>query len=516
MANQAPGVTINVTANATTPANPTSTSNWFVAGMAAGPAGVAVPIKSMNDFNLYFGQLISGNLSGRYTLNANVDSTLLYDSLDLFFREGGSAAWVSRVQPTSSGVAATSTTTGGLFLLTATGKGTWANSSSSNASGLILTITASTVSATTVYATSLAYNGNVLATATSLGTNADIVNWVNSLPTYISMCVASTQSGTTVLPASGSSVSVYMTGGTDVAVADADTPAALAVFTDILGPGQVSYPGNTSTTTAGYLVNHALAFNRVALLDAQNTATAATIVTQANTVQSAATDPSYGAMFAPWLIVPGVVNSNPAIPTSTVFNRTVPPVALAAALMAVNDSTNDANVSAAGTTKGASTFATGVTQTYITSDRALLNGAGVSVIRLVPNVNIIALYGYRSLAFAPSFVALNNVRFRMQIIRDLDAIGENFVFSEIDGKGQLFAAFNGAIAGQMNAYWGRGSLYGFTADDAFFVTTDSSVNTPTTIAAGQINAAVGAKFSPQAEFVTINVSKYLVSANLPA
>jgi hypothetical protein len=516
MANQAPGVTINVTANATTPANPTSTSNWFVAGMAAGPAGIAVPIKSMNDFNTYFGQIVSGGVTGRYILNANVSSTLLYDSLDVFFREGGSAAWVSRVASVSSGVVATSTTTGGLFLLTAAGSGTWANSSNAGANGLILTITGSTVNATTVYATSLAYNGNVLATATSLGTNTDIVNWVNSLPPYISMCVASTQSGTTVLPASGSSVSVYMTGGTDVAVADADTPAAIAVFTDILGPGQISYPGNTSTTTAGYLVNHALAFNRVALLDAQNTATAATIVTQANTVQSAATDPSYAAMFAPWLIVPGIVNSNPAVPTSTVFNRTVPPVALAAALMAKNDASNDCNVSAAGTTNGASTYATGVSQTYITSDRALLNASGVSVIKLVPNINVIALYGYRSLSFAPSFVPLNNVRFRMQIIRDLDVIGESFVFQEIDGKGQLFAAFNGAIAGQMNAYWGRGSLYGLTADEAFFVNTGTSVNTPTTITAGQIIANVGAKFSPQAEFVIINVTKYLVSSNLPA
>jgi hypothetical protein len=470
----------------------------------------------MSDFNNYFGQIISGGLTGRYTLNANVDSTLLYDSLDVFFREGGSAAWVSRVQPTSTGVAATSTTTGGLFLLTATGKGTWANSSSSSAAGLILTITASTVNSATVYATSIAYNGVVLATAVGLGSNADIINWVNSLPAYQSMCTASSQSGTTVLPASGSSVSVYMTGGTDVAVADADTPAALAVFTDILGPGQVSFPGNTSVTTQGYLANHALAFNRVALLDAQNTPTAATIVTQASTVQSAVTDPSYAAMFAPWVIVPGLVNTNPAVPTSTVFNRTVPPVALAAALMARNDAHNDANVPASGTTAGLSTYSTAVSQTYSASDRGNLNSAGVNVIRLVPNINVIAMYGNRSLSFAPAFQGLNNVRFRMQITRDLDSIGESFVFDEIDGKGQLFSFFNGAITGQLNDYWSRGSLYGLSADEAFFVDTGESVNTPSTIANGQIIASVGVKMSPQAEFVTINITKYSVAANLPA
>jgi hypothetical protein len=484
--------------------------------MAAGPAGVAVPIKSMSDFNNYFGQIISGGLTGRYTLNASVDSTLLYDSLDLFFREGGSAAWVSRIQPTSTGVTATSTTTGGLFLLTASGKGTWANSSNSNATGLILTITGSTVLATTVYSTSLAYNGVVLATAAGLGTNADVVNWVNSLPAYQSMCVASTQSGSTVLPVSGASVSVYMVGGTDVAVADGDSTAALAVFTDVLGAGQVSYPGNTNSTPQTNLVNHALAFNRVALLDALNTATAATIVTAAGTLQSAVTDPSYGAVFAPWLQLPGIVNSNPAVPTNTVFNRTVPPVGLAAALMARSDAFNDCNVPAAGTTSGLSNYSTNVSQTYITSDRALLNTAGVNVIRLVPNVNVIALYGYRSLSFSTSFVALNNVRFRMQATRDLDLIGESYVFDEIDGKGQLFSFFNGSIAGQLNAYWSRGSLYGLTADEAFFVNTGDSVNTPATIAAGQINASVGLKMSPLAEFVTINITKYSVNANLPA
>jgi phage tail sheath protein FI len=104
----------------------------------------------------------------------------------------------------------------------------------------------------------------------------------------------------------------------------------------------------------------------------------------------------------------------------------------------------------------------------------------------------------------------------MQITRDLDSIGESFVFDEIDGKGQLFSFFNGAITGQLNDYWSRGSLYGLSADEAFFVDTGESVNTPSTIANGQIIASVGVKMSPQAEFVTINITKYSVAANLPA
>jgi len=515
MANSAPGVNINILNAATTPASQSSTSNWFVLGMAAGPAGVAVPIKSMSDFTNYFGQIINGGLTGRYTLNATVDSTLLYDSLDVFFREGGSSAWVSRVQPTSSGVAATSTTTGGKFLLTATGKGTWANSSIASAAGLILTLTASTVGAVTVQTAVLAYNGVTLATTSGIVTDTDVVNWINSLPGYQSMCVASSQAGTTVLPASGSSVSVYLTGGTDVAVADADSAPALAVFTDTFGPGQVSYPGVTTSTVYTNLANHCQTFGRVAFLDGANTPTANTLLTASSTLQTSATDSSYAAFFAPWLIVPGYVNTNPAVLTSTVFNRTVPPCALAAALVSVSDQNNDCNVPAAGTTHGASKYAINLTQSYIVSDRANLNNAGINVIRNVPNVNVIALYGFRSASYLPLWANLANVRFRMQMTRDLDAIGEQFVFNEIDGKGQIFAAFNGSLAGQLQSYWLRGSLYGLNPENSFNVVTDGTVNTPTTIAAGQLNASINVRMSPFAEFVTINITKYLANVNIP-
>ena len=515
MANSAPGVNINIQNAATTPASQSSTSNWFVLGMAAGPAGVAVPIKSMSDFTNYFGQIINGGLTGRYTLNANVDSTILYDSLDVFFREGGSAAWVSRIQPASTGVAATSTTTGGLFLLTATGKGTWANSSNANSTGLILTLTGSTVGSVVQQTAVLAYNGVVLATTSGIVTNTDVVNWINSLPAYQSMCVATSQAGTTVLPGSGSSVSVYMTGGTDTAIADTDTAAALTAFTDTYGPGQVSYPGGTTSTTYTNLTNHAQAFNRVAFLDAANTATAATLLTASSTLQTSATDSSYAAFFAPWIIVPGYVNTNPAVLTSTVFNRTVPPCALAAALVSVNDQNNDANVPAAGTTHGASKYAINLTQTYIASDRANLNAAGVNVIRNVPNVNVIALYGFRSASYLPLWSNLANVRFRMQMVRDLDALGEQFIFHEIDGKGQLFAAFNGALAGQLQSYWLRGSLYGLAPENSFNVITDSTVNNSNTIALGQLNASINVRMSPFAEFVTINITKYLANVNIP-
>lgn len=515
MANSAPGVNINVFANAASPNNAVATGNWFVVGNAAGPAGVIVPITSMNDFNTYFGAYINGQVTGRYTLNSNVDSTLLYDALDVFFREGGVQAYVSRVQPTSTGVAATTGSTGGKILLTASGKGTWANSTNASPAGLILTITGATVTGGTAYSAVIYYNGNILANAGGFGSETDIINWVNSLPAYKSMCVASAQSGSSVLPTAGSSTSLYFSSGTDAAIGDADSAPALAVFTDIYGPGQVSYPGVTTSAVYGNVANHAQAFNRVAVLDAPNSATAATVISAASGVQAAANDPSYASMFAPWLIVPGVVSTNPASVSTAALNRTVAPSSLAAAKMAANDQSSDANVPAAGIAKGVSAYSVNVSQVYSASDRANLNTAGVNVIRNVPNVNVIAIYGFRSLAFDPSWQFLNNVRFRMQVIRDFDLIAESFVFQEIDGRGQLFSKLGGAIAGQCQAYWTRKSLYGATAQDAFVVNTGPQLNTPTTIAAGQINASVGLRMSPFGEVVTVNVTKFLASAPLP-
>lgn len=513
MANVAPGVTVNVTAASSNslPNNPTGT--WFVLGNASGPAGMVVPIQSMNDFTSVFGKIVNGNLTGRYSLT-HVDSTLLYDALDVFFKEGGIQAFVSRVQPASTGVAATSST-GGKFQLTANGKGTWANSSNSAVDGVILTLTGVSINGNTFQSAVITYNGLTTASVSGLSTDTDVINWINSLPAYQSMVTAASVAGSSILPTAGSSTSIYLAGGTDTATADGDADAALALINETYGVGQVSFPGNTSATVQAALANHAASFNRVALVDAPNTATTADIITAAQSLQYAVTDPSYVAVFGPWVKVPGVVNTNPSVTSGVVFSRTVAPVALAAAKMAKNDVGNDANVPAAGSNNGASSYATGLSATFSNSDLGDLNAAGVNVIRAVPNVGTIAIYGFRSLAIDPNWKFLNNVRFRMQVIRDLDRIAEGYVFQEIDGKGHIFSQLAGAIAGQLQQYWIRGSLYGLTASDAFSVNTGSQVNTPVTIAAGQINAQVALKMSPFGEFVTINVVKYAVNATLP-
>jgi len=510
---QAPGTNITVTAAASNTQTNNPTGTWFALGVAAGPANIPVPIQSMSDFNAVFGQIVNGQITGRYALT-NVNSTLLYDSLDVFFREGGMQAFVVRVAP-GAGTVATSAALGGVWKLTANGPGTWANSSSASAAGVILTVN---YISTGNYSATIAYNGNVNAAVSGLSGDNDVINWVNSLPGYQSMVTAASMAGTSTLPTTAiAPLIVYLTLGADIAVADADAVTALAAITDAYGPGQVSYPGNTGAAVYTSIANHCVNFNRVALLDVVNTPTAATMSTAVATFQSnaAVLDPSYAGFFGPWLTCPGVVNTNPSATNPYAFNRTVPPVALVAANISRNDAGNDANVPAAGVVNGSANYVTGVTQSYVASDRAALNAAGVNVVRNIPNTGTIAIYGFRSAALNPNWTYLSNVRFRMQIIEQFDSIAEGFVFQEIDGKGQLFGKLAGALGAQCQLYWLRGSLYGATAGSAYVVNVGSSVNTPSTIALGQINAVVSLKMSPFGEFVNISVAKYSVTASLP-
>src|ERR1700677_247680 len=102
MANVAPGVTVNVQSAPSSTTSPVATGQWFVLGVAAGPAGVNVPVTSIGQFTNYFGSIQNGSLTGRYVLNGSVSSVLLYDALDVFFREGGAVANVSRVNAAAS------------------------------------------------------------------------------------------------------------------------------------------------------------------------------------------------------------------------------------------------------------------------------------------------------------------------------------------------------------------------------------------------------------------------------
>jgi hypothetical protein len=495
----APGAYVNITAASSSPNGNTSTGTWFVTGLTAmGPTGVAVPITSLNDYTNFLG--------------ARVPYGVLYDSLDEYFHDGGVLAYVSRLVGPSAvkAVVTLSDTTNPTLTVTANGAGIWGNQATGG-----LSVTVATGSVANSYTLTILLNGVVVLVSPNLFTPADAPLWFAAQPAWKTYVTIANLGSVTAAPNNNPANGTFnlISGADDNAsVVDTQFTAGLTAFTDQYGSGQVSAPGHT--TEAGYaaLSAHATTFNRVPLFDDADTPTTATIVTQATTFQAAVSDPSYGALLAPWVVIPGIPSTTGGT-ASPITTRTVPPSALVAALMARNDVTNDANIPAAGVAHGQSRYAINVTQTYVSADRATLNNAGVNVIRVLNGV--VTLYGYRSLALDPQWLFLNNVRFRMQLKQGLQDIARGFVFDQIDAQGHVFSTLNGDLAGYLQNFWLLGSLFGLTAQAAFTVNTGPQVNTPTTIAAGQIVAECAVRMAPEAEQVIINVVKYLTTSNLP-
>jgi hypothetical protein len=505
---EAPGVYVNVIAAPPSPNGNAPTGTWFVTGQPAqGPTGLAVPVTSMTDY---------ANFLGARTSQAST----IYDSLDEFFHDGGVLAYVSRiVGPSAVPATVTLSDTGSpspaaTLTITANGAGTWANYSnpSSGPIGVQVVVAAGTVSGS--YTIAIVNNGTTVAKSPNLFVPQDAITWASSLAPWQVLVTITNNGSATAPPNNNPATGTFpLSGGVDdfAGVSETQWTNALSAFTASFGPGQVSAPGHTTAPGYTNLNAHAIAFNRVPLLDVADNSSAGPLLSQSSTFQGSAQNPSYGAFFAPWVQIPGIFPTNPAA-NSPIPLRTVPPSALAAALMARNDQTNDANSPAAGP-NGQSTYAVGVTHQYVASDLANLNGAGINVIR--PIQNTVTLYGYRSTSTDPNWVYLNNVRFRMQVVNDFQIIGEEFIFEEIDGQGHLFSAFNGALAGKCQSYWTNGSLYGTTPAQAFQINTGPQVNTPNTIQAGQLNAECLLHMSAFGEFVTVNVTKYLLTNAFP-
>jgi hypothetical protein len=481
----APGITVT-TAVATPPPIPNvPTATWYVTGQAQrGPVGEPIKLQSMADYGAKLGDR-SGYAS-------------LYDALDLFFRDGGLLAYVSRVAGPAAGRASLvlsdqATTPLPTLKVEASSEGAWGND---------LKVAVIGGSVTGTYRLQISYKGANVETSPNLTTPDDAVNW-SVLSAYVNI---EDQGSTTAAPdnAPDTLTATSLTGGADdlANVVEDTWTAALDVFPPDLGPGQVSAPGRTTDAAHQALVTHAAGHNRIAVLDAPDVSDVSTLVTAAGAAITGGLDGSRGALVAPWVKIPGVPTANglPAAP------RIAPPSALAAARIAATDvSTGNPNTAAAGVVAGASSYAIGVTQTFTDAARGDLNEAGVIVIRNIASV--VQVYGFRSLSpLSPDYKQLNWSRLRMAIQNEGQAIADNIAqFADIDAKGQLLGRLNGHLAGMLQRYWQIGALYGNSASEAFQVDTSSAVNTVETAAQGKVLAVLRIKRSAVSEFTEISI-----------
>lgn len=448
--------------------------------------------------------LIGSMLDYTRLLGARIAAGQLYDWCDAYFRDGGSQVTVSRAAGPAAVVATRmlqdgAGTPANALAVNANSPGAWGNS-------LFVQVTHPTSS---TFQLIISNAGGTLETSPVLSTPADAVSW-STQSAYVTIV---NQNSATTAPNNNPAVlaATALASGADDngSITETHWTNALAVFTADLGPGQVCAPGRTTDPAHVALVTHAAANNRTALCDAPDTATVSTVTASATAAIAGGLDGSRVTLLAPWVIVPGLPTGGP-IPAPT---RTIPPSALVAARCTAADRTGNPGTAAAGP-MGRSSFAIGVSQTYVDADRATLNTAGVSLVRAIAGQ--VQLYGFRSLSTDPQWAQLGRGRLRMAIQDRAMQAGQAIQFGQLDARGNLLSAFNGALRGILQDYYQAGALYGNSPSEAFSVNTGPQVNTPTTINAGYANAVIQIRPDAAAEFITIALQSVPITQNVAA
>ena len=87
---------------------------------------------------------------------------------------------------------------------------------------------------------------------------------------------------------------------------------------------------------------------------------------------------------------------------------------------------------------------------------------------------------------------------------------EQYLFRTIDGRGQLFSEVEGSVIGVLQPLADEGALFarlvdGEEVDPGYSVTVDSSNNTPETLAQNVLNVAIGVRLSPVAREIRVTI-----------
>jgi hypothetical protein len=459
----------------------------FVVGLSErGPVDDIVALRSLSTYKAFCGNRVSYGAP--------------YDWLDVAFREGLSLAYFSRVVGPDATTAecdlvGTGSPGGTAIHVEASSPGDWANDYG-------IAITEGSLEDTVRVGVTDAADV-LLEVSGELSSNDQLVAW-SQRSRYVRFTKESEDFVGVQEPT--------LAGGDDDrgSVTDADFEVALARFTKDLGTGKVVAPARTSPNFQAALVEHAANNNRHAFIDDTDTASATTLVTDALALRLG-DHPRAGAMYAPWLVVPGVV-------TGTL--RTVPYSALQAGLEARSLAAgNPPNVAVAGQdAEGVDLtprYVLRLSQAPWTEDeRELLNDSGVNVARAIHGE--VQTWGVRTFADPyeqPEWVQRPGALEAQSIAAKMDNVGGTYLFTQIDGRGLKLAEFAADLTSVCLAEYNRNALYGATPEEAFLIDTGPSVNTPDTLAQGILKARVELRTSPTAERVEIYITK--IPANQP-
>lgn len=497
-----PGIQIS-TAVRTGPSNATvreSSQAFFIGKASRGPVGEALLVTSLEDFELKYGDYVSG-----YYLHPTVEA---------FFEEGGTQCYVVRVEK-SDAVAASATIPNDLatpttaITITADGPGTWANGA---AGGLTWTVSEGSITGSRQL--TLYLNGVVIMNTGSCLNTAQMVGKINTHP-VASLYVTAVETNAGVYTSETSMPDINETAqnfasGTagSTAISSSQYTTALTYFLESFGTGMVAIPENPSVVTSGAfdsittaLIAHCNTHSRVAALHGAYDDTVTEIRGVAQEAQSLENS-EHIAVYYPWV----------SAPTGTVgVNRWIPPSGYVAGARARAHNQVGPHQPGAGIISDAR-FVNGVYASIDKSTGDTLDADCVNAIRIINNR--VRIYGARSCSpDTANFRYLNSQDVVNYVVVQANRSLEDVLFSPIDGRGGMFASIEARLVSVMEPLRTLGALYeafdvnGRRIDFGYTVKCNNALNPLSQLVNGTVTARVGLRVSSIGDSIQVDIIK---------
>lgn len=241
----------------------------------------------------------------------------------------------------------------------------------------------------------------------------------------------------------------------------------------------------------GMIAHCELMANRVAIIDPPPGLNAQQI--KEWRVDRAGYDSKYAALYWPWVR---------AFDPATGDFTHVPPSGHVAGIWGRNDATRGVHKAPANEiVRGALDVESSLTK----AEHDLLNPVGINCIRTFPGRGI-RVWGARTLSSDPAWRYLN-VRRLFNYLEDSILNGTQWVVFEPNDHA-LWAKVRRTITSFLTNEWRRGSFFGLTPDQAFYVKCDEETNPQEQVDAGMVLCEVGVAPSKPAEFVVFRLSQF--------
>lgn len=490
MAIQRPGVYVEETLNPVAPVVGPA-SDTVAAFIGANDRGPATPtlVTSWNQYVSTFGS---------WNQTASNDLPL---AVYLFFANGGSQAYVSRVLGSGSQAATRvltdrESTPDDTLRLTAVNQGAWGNN-------INVSITDSTLANhfnLTVY-----FGGNSdayiveqftdITMNTLVGEARYAPTVINASSNYVVAVDLDSSSAGSLQNPSVITNQPLTTGANGSAVT---AVSSYAVFDTVEQSLLLNVPGFTDSLTINAAISYAESRDDVFVVIDGADDTPANQITLANSYTAS----SLGAVYYPRLTIPDPTLGIGAPAGATL---TVGAGGAVAGLIASTDTSRGVFKAPAGLTARLSGAVSVRKLTNAELDSLNSNAAAVNAIRFISGSGIVVM-GSRTLkaGYIDKYVPVR--RTLIYLRKALIDLTQFAIFEPNDAR--LWRRISASISGFLTQFWAQGGLRGTTPQQAFFVKVDAGNNPQASIDNGFVNIEVGVALQRPAEFIVIKISQY--------